>query len=553
MDSTSTGNSAPRPASAADPATVGLAALLATVVLLVAAPLYFLGGDRGERLAPTLLIPGSAFQTVEGKAHPIGSSLQLQEPGPRGMVMLAAALEPATTVLGDYTRLDVELEQADPAGTAYLLWGEGRALEHNLELQPATATVPLEQLEAATNEISALGLAIPLAAGDGQPVLHGIRLSSEPPGVTGIYARLLSGWFGTDGYDQRTINFVKGGTDERLMSPVVAAGLWLGLAMGCWLIITLLRRRRPSLSAVVVLFAVAWILLDVRWQTELGLKLLDTRESFAGQPSADRAVPMLGGAAMLELTRSARTHLADGARLHIVSDDEGLGFYARYQLLPLASLYRDSFRPGVLRHLDPGDGILLLGSNDATVGSVPGQLPAALLQQLPLQFPPARHRGPDGHLVTETAVDGGTVLEAVNDDGDWHSGSPHPALLQGYYRAEFTLRAPDDEGHRVRLQIWRTGPEANQLLAEREVTLRRSLIYETHALPFLMTGSGNIEYRIRNAPAGTRSAGVTLDALSDEQGQPPADLGFIGTTEQGPFRLVRLLQQNDLGLLFEVQ
>ena len=498
-----------------------MAALLALLALLVALPAWFLTGERLERLTPSFHVPAEAFQAVQGRVAQDSGEGVRPRPGATGPVVLVADLSSSEVALPRFSRVEVGLDGVDPSARVALIWATGgqRALDHHAPIDPIHPGIDLMKTPDWAGDASAIGVLFGAGVG-AQARFTGLDFQSEPPGVRDLYGTLLSGWFDSEGFTQRTINFVSAGG---LISPVLVVAGWWVLSVALYLAIGALGRSYVDWRIPVVFFALAWVMLDLRWQFELSAELGETRTKWAGVPAEDRTIPELGGEALLALTSAARAHLSDGARVFINTDSSALGWYAHYRVLPNPSMYRSSFGNRRLRHLQSGDAILLSGGARLQPGAIQGQLPVGLVQQLPARF-----------------------------SAEQLEGSPHPALAQGYYRAIFHPEALDDP-QPIRLRVLLRDDSGDTVALADRIFQSAAVESGELSLPFLMTGQGRIEYELLEGPDDVQLQSVTLEAMTDARGRPPQDLGFVSRDQTPPYIIVRLLERSDVGLLVEVQ
>jgi len=187
-------------------------------------------------------------------------------------------------------------------------------------------------------------------------------IAVEPLTPGSLWPVLWTQWFSFLPWKHASINFVNVSRGTYL-SPVVAAALWIVVVWVCYR--WLPGRRSWSWRWAFSVFLVAWILLDLRFQTDLLFKLRETRFNYAGKDVEAR----LASGPDAALYRIAQQFLdqvdvADN-RVFIVSDEpESVRGYKRlrthYFLLPVNAMSMRQDPPDS-DWLLPGDVILVIG------------------------------------------------------------------------------------------------------------------------------------------------------------------------------------------------
>lgn len=109
------------------------------------------------------------------------------------------------------------------------------------------------------------------------------------PSWRGDIAALGTDWFGAWPWSQRSVHALgREGDAPRAHSEILFAMLALCIAIG-WSALLLGWRGRRLLRAALVMTAIAWFALDLRWQAGLVQRLLATRALYAGVAWPERA------------------------------------------------------------------------------------------------------------------------------------------------------------------------------------------------------------------------------------------------------------------------
>ena len=105
----------------------------------------------------------------------------------------------------------------------------------------------------------------------------------------GDVAALATDWFGAWPWSQRSVHALgREGDTPRDHSAVLTAALAVAIVIG-WCVLFARLRGRRLLTCVLVCFALAWLALDLRWQSGLVQRLLATRTLYAGVAWPERA------------------------------------------------------------------------------------------------------------------------------------------------------------------------------------------------------------------------------------------------------------------------
>ena len=307
-------------------------ALASVLVLLL---FYRLGGL--PVVAPPVVLDGE-LQVVAGQGQPTPTGLAIRQPGPQGVAVVQAPVQRMVRA-ALYSHLSWRVRGLAPDRRLHLAWvtlAEPRK-SRELTLPPARpdgiGELDLRAEPHWQGRIAALGLIVP--GPFPQPLLLD-RLELRPASLT--FGDLLhwawEEWTSFEDWSQRSINYTAGAPLDALFPPVLMVALWVGF--GGMLYALLDPPRRRKLTPYAALFLLGWLVLDLRWQWDLRLRLEQTVERFASKNEEDRRLAALDGD-LYRFLLEVRQYLPERpVRLFIVSADPH-GFQAgraRYHLLP---------------------------------------------------------------------------------------------------------------------------------------------------------------------------------------------------------------------------
>ncbi len=308
-------------------------ALASVLVLLL---FYRLGGL--PVVAPPLVLNGTDLQLVAGQGESTPAGLEIRQPGPKGVAVVRIPVRHMVRA-ALYGHLSWRVRGLEPDRRLRLVWVTLAAPQKSWELTlPPTGPNGIGELDLREEShwqgrIAALGLIVP--GPFPQPLLLD-RLELRPASLT--FGDLLrwawEEWTSFEAWSQRSINYTAGAPLDALFPPVLMVALWLGF--GGLLYALLDPPRRWKLTPYAALFLLGWLVLDLRWQWDLRLRLEQTVERFAGKNEEERRLAALDGD-LYRFLLEVRQRLPERpARLFIVSADPQ-GFQAgraRYHLLP---------------------------------------------------------------------------------------------------------------------------------------------------------------------------------------------------------------------------
>jgi hypothetical protein len=339
--------------------------ILIIIIVVIAAALNVEGGTFQSREGRELVVAPRDAANVRVR----GNSIEVLNAG-TAPVVLNLAIRPFEVAGSGFVMVDTA---PLPRGAELaLLWvrrtDPGEIHEQILKLE-RDRVVPtlLDGNPEWRGEVVAAAVGVKNASG---PVLISeVRL--RPTTLRAVLADMVRDWEYFSGWDGRSINVAFGGRDDQraYLPPLVALAALL--VMGASAFTARRHGRRIAIAWLVVPLIAGWILLDVRWQRQLLLQLVDTRKAFAHKTLAERHAAM-EHPAFLELVATALRRLPPApARVFVTSDFDYFRLRAGYYLYPHNVLAFDWADPGVLHS---GDYLLMFAKHDVAFDGAHGTL-----------------------------------------------------------------------------------------------------------------------------------------------------------------------------------
>ena len=194
--------------------------------------------------------------------------------------------------------------------------------------------------------------------------LHKLILQPAAPDPRLLLTSLWREWTSFEGWKNYTINVVPGTPRNALFPPVLAAAAWIVLAGLLYIVIAGWRGWPRSILPFVLIFMIAWLVLDARWQLELWRQLNITYERFAGKNWQEKRLADRDGK-LFRFISEIRSKLPElPTRIFLVNAEPGgATFYRRgrahYHLLP-HNVYSSLKRLPTRKMARKGDYILIL-------------------------------------------------------------------------------------------------------------------------------------------------------------------------------------------------
>jgi hypothetical protein len=339
-----------------DPWAAAAGWLIATyaIVVLVAASLH--AGGNWVRTPPTIAVPPSLIELARGKGQRTADGIVVEATDPGGLAVL---LSRTTSFAADaYPRVAWDIRTADPgeaarALTLSLVWATreqpGRTFSAPIpwpDEGPAVAKV--RGHEGWRGTIAGVALAVrgtlphPLLVK--AVTVPGVSVPAEIGAIFRQWATF---------YPLRGISFTLPFDEERsqTLSLPAATALALGGAALGYALAARRRQRRPDARVLWALAVAGWMILDLRWQANLGWQLAQTARQYAGA-TIEQKYQASGEHDLYALVRSVNEVLPPAPmRVHLLTDDFALRMRASWFFYP-RNVYHD-LAPGKARMPTP--------------------------------------------------------------------------------------------------------------------------------------------------------------------------------------------------------
>jgi hypothetical protein len=317
-------------------------------------PWVYASANPTKHLDPTGLcaaraVAGARFDVVRGRGHREGNALALEAMDASGVAIVSSRV-PAFAAT-DFPRVEWMLESAERVPPALtFLW-------RTREKPDRTFSKPLVWDEGNVGHVAPLQLA-------GTPgwsgTIVGLALAargslSSPltiggvvvPGVSSLTSArdVLGEWTRHFAFSGGSITFPFDKERNDHLSLLLATVAAQGLAITAYL--TLARRRHNRVDSRVIwtILIAGWLVLDVRWQINLGRELLHTAQRFAGKSGDERHLASDDGQLFTLMQKVNRALPAPPARVFLFSDAYALRTRSAFFLYP-HNVYQDRVRAG---------------------------------------------------------------------------------------------------------------------------------------------------------------------------------------------------------------
>ncbi|MCH9699617.1 MAG: hypothetical protein K0U68_16085 [Gammaproteobacteria bacterium] len=176
-----------------------------------------------------------------------------------------------------------------------------------------------------------------------------LRLDSvvlQPWSIMSWIHSIWDQWWAYGGWKGTSINFIGGGQYDKLqdikgpeypMLPVIA--VWLGLSVICYLAICRLKRCKPDSTQCLIMFFLAWVLLDLRWLHEFWMRTDVVKIQYLGKTQHHRWLSE-NDSEWYAMSQEVKQHITEPtARVFFVLRtqqqlDDYYRYRIRYHLLP---------------------------------------------------------------------------------------------------------------------------------------------------------------------------------------------------------------------------
>lgn len=343
-----------------------LAVLGASAVLAVGMIGYF---QAVEPYADgnVVVFANNDMAVVSGRGTAADDAIRIERPGADGSALLSSAAVRLES--GQLNEVRWHIEGLRPEHRLQLVWTtrlQPNSLKSvQLPVGDAKGRLALNSVAGWDGLIGALGVRIEGPLSDDDPVtFHRLQLQPTSPGARQLLTQLWRQWTATTEWSLASVNFITGRPSDTLLTllPLVAAWLLIACLLyagwHCW--------RRPGrlLTPLAVLLVVAWLLVDARWQWQLGQRAWQTWARFGGLSWTEKKRADVDGELFAFVEDVKKLLPADGARIFIVDgsvpqEQSLFGTRARYHLLPY-NAYHDFSEPPSPEFVHEGDYLIIL-------------------------------------------------------------------------------------------------------------------------------------------------------------------------------------------------
>ena len=326
-------------------------ALCVLAYLAFAVPGKWFTGVRAQAWGPKDL------QVVKGSSRMIGDELGVAPSDPSGLVVVT--VKPSLKAF-DYAAVHwIAIDVPDHVDVSLLWRSDYKPGQLNsMPLTVATGRLlpaVMKDHQAWIGNIQGLALAMK------GPIAEPVRIRgvvAKPLSVVEVVQDRLREWFAFEAWSGTSINTVTGGADVQdlplplLLAAVVAVATLVVLAIRRWRPGALPWSTFASLGAFVL---VAWLLLDLRWMSNLVRQVDSTADRFAGKSWQDKRLAVEDGPLFAFVQKAKGIMPAAPARVFVGADSHYFRGRAAYHLYPHNAFYdpranampsRDSVRPG---------------------------------------------------------------------------------------------------------------------------------------------------------------------------------------------------------------
>ena len=323
------------PAVSLSPGRLLLALLLGTGLTVALLLGYYLGLERYGR-ADVLRFDPDQLQLVLGEGETKSTGIRVSGlDDARGFAQISGSMGPLIqTARIDELHWHIEGWQA---GTEIdLLWIDQFRQPHLAPLRHSgrsTGQLSLESLSEWQGSILGIGLLIHELSG-GPLIVRELVLRPALPDVSGLLDRLWTQWTRFEGWRGYSEHLIVGGAGE-LIGPTPVVAIWVALSALSYVPLANWRRIQWNMAPLLALLLAGWLVLDLRWQSDLLRQFKRSIAELAGKSRQEQlAVYDDTMAAFIEQVRQALPE--DSVRLFLIGDDRESFEYARahYNLLP---------------------------------------------------------------------------------------------------------------------------------------------------------------------------------------------------------------------------
>jgi len=344
----------------AEPLLTAVAVLVACAAVL-AAYLWFAVPGSWRAGSEARAYGVNAMQLTRGSGARIDGELVIEAPGEGGIAIVSLTTDlPAA----GYRGIAWQVADLPPGAKVSVLWFsdlDPRRIQSLPAQVEAGRVRPVVVANAPGWRGGIRGLGLSVAGEWSRPV----RISAvtvKPMGAADVLSDRLAEWRAFEGWTGTSINVVVGGADVQDFPLPTAVAAVVGFVA---LLLLGVHRLRPALlphagTVVAVVALAGWLVLDLRWTTNLARQVAVTADAFAGKAERDRHLADVDGV-LYEFVERARAVLpGTPQRIWVASDAPFFNGRAAYHLYPNDVHFapRDRAMPD-RRWVKPGDWLLV--------------------------------------------------------------------------------------------------------------------------------------------------------------------------------------------------
>ena len=320
-------------------------------------------------------VPGSWFPSAEpatfdpgrlavsrGRAQAVPGALVVASPSVNEAAIVVVSTELRS---GDYAAVEWNVAGLPDVADVRLLWRNSYRPD-KLNIVPMIVDGGRLRPIVIANDANWVGTIRGLGIAMSNTPPEGIAIRSvtvRPLGALELLSLRIGEWFAFEGWKAHSVESIAGGSDAQdlPMPAVLALSIAIGLVVHA-IVRRFARDRRdvaPMTTAAIALFAVAWIVSDFRWTTNLVRQSLVTLRTYGGKSLHDAHLAAEDGS-LYRLVLQAREKLPrEPARVFVLAEAPYFRARAAYYLYPHNPWF-DLARTGVPEAalLRPGDWVL---------------------------------------------------------------------------------------------------------------------------------------------------------------------------------------------------
>lgn len=333
----------PSPAGAAEPSALRWLSLAvvylagAYALVLIALGLANSGGNWLDTPA-SVRVAGTNIDIIRGSGHREGTAILVEALDPSGIAIVSARIQPFPAA--DYPRVEWAVTTSQPMPPQLtLLW---RTREHPNKTYSApiiwaggnaghASASQLSHTEGWNGTIAGIGLAV-RGKFDSPLTIDGVTV----PGVSSVtsISEVLDQWTQYFPFRGSSIAFPFDEERDDRLSFLSATAVAQGLAIVAYLLAARRRRRRADARIIWAILIGGWLIVDARWQINLGRQLVHSAQAFAGKSADEKHLAADDGRFFALMQQVNGALPAPPARVFLFADEHGFCVRGAYFLYP---------------------------------------------------------------------------------------------------------------------------------------------------------------------------------------------------------------------------